>query len=137
MAIKRKKNKNAGTAQASVFTQMKERFLKRAAELWETHEEEIILTVEQSDKHKASVTFSAEINLSESSPQLTTHIRAGQPMTDKTEDTFDDPNQLYMPGVVDHDKEERSKKVRKFATAAGIEEGDQGNGTGAGPEEAA
>lgn len=80
---------------------MKEKFLDRAAELWKKHESEFVEILDESESHKLNLSFSAKLDFSESSAVLDTTLSFSQVMTDKTSDTFDDPNQGKLPLKVD------------------------------------
>jgi len=120
-----KKKREAGKPPGGGLSRIKARFLKDAGELWDVHEQEILSEVQSSENQKMNISFTAALNLSESTPKLKTAIRFGQATTDSKEFDFDDPNQYFMPEIEEHVKAERTKKVKKFAKDAGIEDGKQ------------
>ena len=97
--------------------EMREKFLERAGELWEKHEDEFREILEESEGHKMNVSFSAGLDFSESVATLETRLSFSQVMKDGTADTFDDPNQPHLPGT-DSPEPEPKKKGRK-ASAEG------------------
>lgn len=94
-----KAKKKTGDAD-STLGQLKAQFIKRTSELWDKHEEEVLQILEESEEKKMTLSFAAQLDLSESSAQVKTVIKFSQNVTDSTEDTLDDPNQLFMPEIV-------------------------------------
>ena len=89
------------------LSDIKDKFIERIGELWETHESEFIGVLEDSEKKCVNLTFRAELDFSESTAKLTTAMSFSQVMKDRKEDDFDDPNAPPLPGM---EKEGKKKK---------------------------
>lgn len=94
------------------ISDIKEKFLERCSELWDTHEGEFMAVLEDSETKKLNLSYTAELDFSESTAKLNTTMRFSQVVKDKKTDDFDDPNQPRLPGVDGPAEEEPTPKKR-------------------------
>lgn len=73
------------------LSDMKEKFLERAAELWDMHIEDAMTILESSESKKFNLTFHAKLDFSESTAKLETEISFSQQHRDRRQDDFEDP----------------------------------------------
>lgn len=92
---------------------IQERFLERAQELWDLHENEFMQVLEDSETRKVNLTFTGTLDFSESTAKLETQIRFSQVVKDKKQDDFDDPNQAKLPGIDPKEGKGKGKKPKK------------------------
>lgn len=93
------------------LNEIQERFLERAQELWDLHENEFMAVLEDSESRKVNLSFTGTLDFSESTAKLETTIRFSQVVKDKKQDDFDDPNQAKLPGI--DPKDEKKKEGKK------------------------
>ncbi len=89
---------------------IKDKFIERCGELWDTHESEFMGVLSDSEKKCVNLTFRAELDFSESTAKLTTTMSFSQVMKDRKEDDFDDPKQPRLGLEADGDGK-RGKKA--------------------------
>jgi hypothetical protein len=73
--------------------EVRDKFLQRAAELWDKHQAEFSTVLENAESHCLNITFTAALDFSESAAKLETKQSFSEVHRDSTEDTFDDPSQ--------------------------------------------
>jgi hypothetical protein len=94
---------------------IKEAFLEHAADLWDKHETEFTVVLDESELRKMNLTFSAELDFSESTAKLNTTMRFSQVMKDKRTADFDDPNQPHLPAMEDAGKKKKGRGKKEAA----------------------
>lgn len=98
---------------------IEEQFLKRVQELWAKHENEFSQILDEAETKKINLTFKATLDFSETAARLTTNISFSQVVKDGREDTFDDENQLQLPGAEPEQAEEPAAKGKPAAKKGG------------------
>lgn len=76
---------------------MRAAFLEKADELWGEHEEKFMKIMEEGETKEIGLTFSANLDFTESAAGLELSIRYSQVVKDKRIVMFDDPNQQPLP----------------------------------------
>jgi len=95
---------------------IRDKFLERAAEMWDVHEDEFMKVLEDSESKRVNLTFKAELDFSESTAKLKSVMSFSQVMTDRKEDDFEDPNQQRLPGLGKDGKEKKGRKNQEPET---------------------
>jgi hypothetical protein len=72
---------------------VRDQFLQRAKELWDTHEDEFMQVLDEAESKTINLAFRARLDKSETVAKLQTSIAFSQVVKDAREDVFDDPNQ--------------------------------------------
>lgn len=91
---------------------IREKFMERCDELWGLHEAEFMAVLDDAESKRLNLSFTAELDFSESTAKLNTTMRFSQVVKDKKTDDFDDPNQPRLPGV-DNAPEGDDEKPKK------------------------
>lgn len=98
---------------------IRDTFLKRAEELWDTHEADFMSVLAESESKVMALTFRADMDFSESTAKLRTTIRFSEVHTDHKDDDFDDPTAPRLPGI-DPKAEEKPKRSHKKKPATEV-----------------
>lgn len=110
MAVKKKgqrKSKSEPLLSPETLTAMHEDI----GDLYKQHESELMEVLDESEDSKVSITFTVQIDKSETEPQLKTSLRFSTSVTDSRLRTLSNPNQ---PELVDVDKvREESRKAKE------------------------
>lgn len=92
---------------------LKETFLKHAADLWDTHEARFMEVLDDSESQAISLTFHAKLDFSESTAKLDTTIGFSQVVKDKRTADFDNPNQMQLLEKPVKEKPVKEPKAKK------------------------
>jgi predicted RNA-binding protein with RPS1 domain len=98
--------------------QVRDQFLQRVKELWDTHEDEFMQVLDEAESKKINLTFRCSIDKSETAAKLQTGITFSQVVKDAREDVFEDPNQRPLIELPADDKA-TGKPAGKKGTKSG------------------
>lgn len=107
-------------------SQIRDKFLERAGELWDLHEEEFMQVLEEAESKKINLTIKASLDMSETAAKLQTGISFSQVVKDAREDVFDDPNQRPLIPKGEDEEEKPRVTAGKGDTKAAAKKGGKG-----------
>ncbi len=139
MAVK-KKGQKKGRNEPLLSPETLEAMHEDIGDLYKQHEEELMGVLDESEDKKVTITFSVQIDKSETEPQLKTTLRFSTSVTDSRLRTLSNPMQpeLVDPKAVREasreakaKERERKNKIGKEAAAnPGADEGSGGESGG-------
>ena len=88
---------------------IREEFLKHAADLWATHQDDFARVLSDAESQKINLSFTAKLDFSEVTAKLHTNLSYSQVVKDSREKDFDDPNQPRLPGVIEEAEAEQEQ----------------------------